>query len=50
MNNGFGIAIGVKSVAQLFQLFAQLAIVINLAVEYDPRGAILIMNWLLAAL
>ena len=48
VNDGFGIAIGVKSVAKLLQLFAQLAIVVNLAVKNNPRGSILIVDRLLS--
>src|SRR6266700_778120 len=50
VNDRFGIAIGVESVAQLFQLFAQLAIVVNLTVENNPGSPVLIMDWLLSAL
>src|SRR5437762_3196671 len=46
----FCIAVGVENVAELFQFLAQLAIVVDLAVEDDPRGVILIVDWLLAAL
>src|SRR6266850_372666 len=46
---GFGVTIGVEPVAKLLQLPAQLAIVVNLAVENDPGGTVLIMNRLLTA-
>src|SRR6185436_17533388 len=50
MNDGFGVAVGVERVAKVFQLLAQLEIVVDLAVEDDPRGSIPIVNGLLAAL
>src|ERR1044072_1982216 len=50
VNDGFGIAVGVERVAEVFQLLAQLEIVVNLPVEDDPRRSVAIMNWLLAAL
>src|SRR5260370_35344710 len=49
VNDGFSIAVGIKGVAEFLELFAQLAIVVDLTVENDPRGAILIVNRLLAA-
>src|SRR5438128_10733732 len=49
VNDGFSIAVSIKSVAEFLELFAQLAIVVDLAVENNPRGAILIMNWLVTA-
>ena len=49
VNDGFSIAIGIKGVAEFLELFAQLAIVVDLAIENDPRGAILIVNRLPAA-
>src|SRR5436189_4278817 len=50
VNDGFSITVGIKLVTELFELGAQLAIVVNLAVENNPRGAILIVNRLVAAL
>src|ERR1700687_3833605 len=50
VNDCFSIAIGVENVAELFQPFAQLAVVVNLAVENNPGSAVLIMDWLLSAL
>ena len=49
MNYGFSIAVGVELVPQLLQLLAQLAIVVDLAVENDPGGTVLIANWLVPA-
>src|SRR6185369_10439411 len=50
VHNRFGVAVGVESVAQLLEFFAQLEIVVDLAVEDDPRAAILIVDGLLSAL
>src|SRR5215213_1162155 len=50
VNDGFGVAVGVESVAQLFEFLAQLEVVVDLAVEDDPRATIRVVNWLLAAL
>src|SRR6185437_3250774 len=49
MNDGFGVAVGIERVAQLFEFLAQFEIVVDLAVEDDPRAAICVVNWLLAA-
>jgi hypothetical protein len=46
----FGIAVGVKLVAEFFQLSSELPIIVDFAIEDDPGGAIPIVNWLLAAL
>ena len=50
MNNRFCIAIRVKPMAQLFQFLAELQVVINLAIENDPRRPVLIGDWLLTTL
>jgi hypothetical protein len=50
MDNRFGIAVGIEGMAQLLQLFSELKIVVDLAVEDYPRRTFLIVNWLLAAL
>src|SRR5215813_5492430 len=50
VNDGFGVAVGVEGVAQFFELLAEFEIVVDLAVEDDPRAAVLIVNGLLAAL
>ena len=47
MNDGFSVTVGIKSVTEVFQVFAQLALVIDLAVEDDPSATILIVNRLL---
>jgi len=49
VNDGFGVAVGVEGVAQFFQLLAQLEIVVDLAVEDDPRAAVLVVNRLRSA-
>jgi hypothetical protein len=49
VNYGFGIAVGVEGVAQLLQLFAQLAIVVDFAIENNPGRAVAVVNWLFAA-
>src|ERR671913_314111 len=50
VNDRFRIAVGVKGVTKLFQLLAQLEIVVDLAVEDDPGAAIVIVDRLLPAL
>ena len=50
MNDRFGVAVGVEGVTELFQLLAQLEIVVDLAVENDPGAAIVIVNQLLTTL
>ena len=50
MNDRFGIAVCVEGMTELLQLFAKLAVVVNLAVENYPGSAILIVDWLVAAL
>src|SRR6185369_9052477 len=49
VDDGFGVAVRVERVAQLFEFLAQLEIVVDLAVEDDPRAAIRVVNGLLAA-
>ena len=46
VNNRFRIAIGVKSMAQLLQLFAQFEIVVYLAVENNPGSPFLVVDGL----
>src|SRR6266478_1001133 len=48
VNDCFGVAVGIKGVAQLLKLVAELAIVVDFAVENNPGGAVLVMNWLRA--
>src|SRR2546421_2687568 len=48
VNDSFSVAVGIELVAELFELLAQLAIVVDLAVENNPCRAVLIMNWLLS--
>src|ERR1700720_780005 len=48
MNDRFRVAVGIKLMAELLELIAQFAVVVNLAVEDNPGSAVLIMNWLLA--
>src|SRR6516162_3984427 len=48
VHNRFRIGCGVEAVAGLFELPAQLAIVVNLAVEDDPHGPILVVDRLVA--
>src|SRR5712692_9495870 len=50
VDDRFGVAVGVKLVAETLQLRAQLAVVVNLPVENDPGRLVLIVNWLLAGL
>src|SRR2546423_8253807 len=49
VNDGFCVAVCVKGVAELFQLVAEFAIVIDLTIEDNPGGAVLIVDRLLAA-
>jgi len=49
VNDGFGIAVCIESVAEFFELRAEFQVVVNLAVENDPGGTVLVVNWLLAA-
>src|SRR5499433_1518322 len=44
VNYRFGVAVSVKSVTERFQLFAELTIVVNLAVEYDRGRAVGIVD------
>src|SRR5260370_26258085 len=48
VNDSFSVAVRIELVAELFELPAQLAIVLDLAVKNNPCGAILIMNRLLS--
>src|SRR5215475_8755950 len=50
MNNSFCIAVRVERVPELFKFLAELEIVVDLAIENDPSGAVLIGNWLLPTL
>ena len=47
VNDRFGIAVRVELVAQRLKFLAQLKVVVNLAVENYPGGAILVVYWLL---
>src|SRR5690242_17247867 len=47
VNDRFGVAVGVESVAEFLQLRSQLEIVVNLAVENDPGVSIPIVDRLL---
>ena len=49
MNDRFGVAVGIKGVAEFFELLAELEIVVDLAVENYPGGAVLIVDGLLSA-
>ena len=48
VNDSFSVTVGIELVAELFELLAQFAIVVDLAVENNPRRAVLIMNRLLS--
>jgi hypothetical protein len=50
VDDGFGVAVGVESVTQLFEFFTQLEIVIDLAVEDYPGTPIEVVDGLLTAL
>src|SRR5215213_892323 len=50
MNDGFGVAVGVERMTQLFEFFAEFEVVVDLAIEDNPRAAIRVVNGLLAAL
>jgi hypothetical protein len=47
MDDGFGVARRVEAVAVRFQLAAQLAEVVDLAVEDDPNSLVLVVNRLM---
>src|SRR5436853_1669126 len=47
VNDRFGVAVGVKSMAEFFELRSQLEVVVDLAVKNDPGGPISIVDWLL---
>ncbi len=50
VDDRFRVAVGVERVAEFFEFLAEFEIVVDLAVEDDPRAAILIVDGLLAAL
>jgi hypothetical protein len=50
VNDCLGIAVCVKGVTEFFEFLAQLAVVIDFAVENYPGGAVLVVNRLLSAL
>src|SRR5689334_4501380 len=47
VNDRFGVAVGVESVAEIFQFGSKFEVVVNLAVENDPGSAIRVVNRLL---
>ncbi len=49
VNDRFGVAVGVEGVTEFFEFLAQFEIVVDLAVENDPGGAILVVDGLLPA-
>src|SRR6266550_3001350 len=49
VNDGFCIAVCIKGVAELFQLVAEFAVVIDFPIEDNPGAAVLIVDRLLAA-
>src|SRR5262245_11747595 len=46
----FGIGAGAKAMAEAFELLAQLAVVVDLAVQDDPALAVLVRQGLMAGL
>jgi hypothetical protein len=50
MNDGFRVAVCIEGVTEFFEFFAEFAVVVNLAVENYPGGAVLIVNGLLPTL
>lgn len=48
VNDDLGIAVGPKTMAQLFELFAQLDVIEDFAVERHPHGAVFVRQRLLA--
>ncbi len=50
MNDGFRVAVGAVLMAAGNQLLAQCAVVINFAVEDDPKRTVLVRNGLVACL
>src|SRR6266850_3041482 len=49
VNDSFCVAVCIKGVSELLQLFAELLVVIDLSIENNPCSAILIVDRLLAA-
>ena len=49
VDDGFGVAIGAEAVPLGYEVAPQFLIVVNLAVEDDPNGAILIRNRLVTS-
>ena len=49
MDDGFGVALRREAVAATDELGAQLAIVVDLAVERDPISPVFVGHWLAAA-
>ena len=47
VNDCFGIAVCIKGVTEFLELVAKFAVVVNLAVENYPGGAVLVVNGLL---
>src|SRR4051812_46049287 len=50
MNDGLGVAVGIKAMAAALEVLAEFAIVIDFAVVDNPGGAIGVVNRLLTAL
>jgi hypothetical protein len=48
MNDDFGITVGIKAMAVALEGSAQLGEVIDFAIEYDPYGAVFVMDRLLS--
>ena len=48
VDDDLGVGAGVKAVAMRFKFAAQLGIIVDLAVEDRPHGAVLVVNGLLA--
>src|SRR5208282_2116167 len=49
MNDDFGVGVSVEAVASAFEFGAEFGKVVNLAVVYDPGGAVFIENGLMAS-
>ena len=50
MNNGFGVAFGAVAMATGLQIFAQFLVVVNFAVENDPKRLVFIGDRLVTGL
>jgi hypothetical protein len=48
VNDCLRVAVCIEGMAELLELVAQLAVVVDLGDENDPGGSVMVMNWLRA--